>query len=162
MFFLPRGLWHGQIASVSVILRVVPIAMNRATVLYLGLVVVFAVGIWLTLQIGSNHLTAPPDLSGQWQSPSDPGQLLTIQQSGRFIQLTTSAGRHLDLILTNSTPNLTLAGDGWTVQAQRTDTQHLNLQFSAPTGVDSPPSGDYEAPHSDPIPSTRPSEHAGN
>jgi hypothetical protein len=162
MFFVPRGLSRGQAGPMSVILKSVPVAMNRVAVLYLGSVVVFFVGIWLTLQMGSKFLNAPPDISGQWQSPDNSGRQITIQQSGRFLELTTDAGKHLDLILNASSSNLSLTGDGWTVQAKRTDSQHLNLQFSAPSGEESPPSGDYQSPHSDPTPSTEPSIHAGN
>jgi hypothetical protein len=77
------------------------------------LVLIF--GLWAVLAIGA-RLSAPEDLAGKWQLQSQvrgiPDDTLTIEQSGRFFQVSFEHGPHLDLKLEdNSQPLRLVHGD---------------------------------------------------
>ncbi|HVT90438.1 MAG TPA: hypothetical protein VHD56_16410 [Tepidisphaeraceae bacterium] len=65
--------------------------MKRATNVYIIMLAVFALGIWVTLSVGSIFLHAPTDLSGRWQlkSATDPSIThdILIQQSGIYLRI---------------------------------------------------------------------------
>lgn len=110
--------------------------MSKASTVYLGLFAVLVVGLWLILSFGS-LLTAPTDLSGDWelistQSQSPAGEM-SIEQSGRFVQLTFDKGPQLDLRMVehraddakNARPAwIVLKGDNWTITFEGTADPH--------------------------------------
>jgi hypothetical protein len=80
--------------------------MNRATLVYILMLVFGVGGLWLILGAGS-RLRAPTDLSGVWGvGGEDPtvlqalGETVTIEQSGRFVRLKFAKGLLIDLKLT--------------------------------------------------------------
>jgi hypothetical protein len=84
--------------------------MHRATVVYVVMIVACAAGLWAVLSIGG-RLRAPEDLAGKWTlspgfiasgpampiAPYGPG--MTVDQSGRFFQISFENGPRLDLKL---------------------------------------------------------------
>jgi hypothetical protein len=144
---------------------------KQATLIYLAVAALFAVGIWLVLETGSRFLVAPPDLSGNWHLTQEENLLepaLSIHQSGKFIRMSYN-GIQLDLILNSTTQTgneqkLSLAGGGWNVEAVGNPANNLlNFTFSPPRDQQSIPSGIYTiAQATSPIkPTTAPSNHAG-
>jgi hypothetical protein len=79
--------------------------MSRATLLYI-LVLVAAVGGVMLIVNRGQHLTAPPDVSGEWTvgridaaspAPADTvGKRVFIEQSGRFVRMSFEKGLQLD------------------------------------------------------------------
>jgi hypothetical protein len=79
--------------------------MSRATVIYILVLVAAVAGIMLILNRGE-HLTAPPDVSGEWAvgridaasaGPADTvGKRVFVEQSGRFVRMTFEKGLQLD------------------------------------------------------------------
>src|SRR5439155_11567980 len=93
--------------------------MNRATAVYVAMLAVCAVGLWGILRVGG-RLRAPPSLAGVWDiDPIDPsaarlGGSMTVEQSGRFVQVRFASGRALDLKLADEPDGtVTLTGGGW-------------------------------------------------
>ena len=77
--------------------------MSRATLVYIFLLSVCAGGVYTIIRIGAG-LHATPDLSGTWDitDAAKPAEgkgtaTLTVEQSGRFVQVQFSDGLHLDL-----------------------------------------------------------------
>lgn len=74
--------------------------MKKSILIYIGIIMVVSLAIVIILRAGS-HLEAPASLGGQWQiqapeaglegcqglPPALPASVLTIQQSGRMLQL---------------------------------------------------------------------------
>jgi hypothetical protein len=79
--------------------------MSRSTVIYLVVLIAAAAGVTLILRRGEG-LTAPPDVSGEWEvgrvsADSPPpeqsvGRKLVVEQSGRFVRLEFQNGMQLD------------------------------------------------------------------
>src|SRR3954470_24742742 len=79
--------------------------MSRSTVVYLVVLIVSAAAVTFILERGM-MLTAPPDVSGEWQvgrvDASNPapdqklGRKLVIEQSGRFARLSFQSGLLID------------------------------------------------------------------
>jgi hypothetical protein len=72
---------------------------------YLVMLAVLIAGLWSVLAIG-RHLRAPYDLAGKWQltpASSGPSQILTVEQSGKFFQISFDQGPTLDLKLQSGT-----------------------------------------------------------
>lgn len=79
--------------------------MSRATLLYILVLVAAVGGVMLILNRGQ-HLTAPPDVSGEWTvgridaaspAPADTvGKRVFVEQSGRFVRLTFEKGLQFD------------------------------------------------------------------
>ena len=93
--------------------------MSKATTVYLGLFALLVVGLWLILSFGSK-LTAPTDLSGNWEliSPDakSPSGEMSIDQSGRYIQLTFDKGPQLSLHMVEDQPQrIVLKDEHWTI-----------------------------------------------
>jgi hypothetical protein len=115
-----------------------PLVLNRAATVYLIAFLLFCVGIWAVLSLGSAYATAPPDLSGSWHSQDKgPDRTFAIKQSGRFIQLQ-FAGQddRLDLLLTHpatSQSPLVLTGDGWQIAVSNLTASAADFSFSSPT-----------------------------
>jgi hypothetical protein len=97
---------------------------RRTTIVYVGLLLAFGLGLWAVLSIGG-FLRAPPDVHGTWTLvPRRPGTTqpadgakelpLTIDQSGRFARATVS-GAARDLTLKHKTDEgtVTFHGGGW-------------------------------------------------
>jgi hypothetical protein len=130
----------------------VKIRFSQPTLIYLGVASLFLAGMWLTLEMGTDFLHAAPDLHGRWAQATDDdsrGESFTIEQSGRYLQLTSSAGKPVDLVMTKVDPDpdrryITLAGDGWTVITAESDSgTGVQFTFTPPSGEKSPPSGLY-------------------
>jgi hypothetical protein len=97
-----------------------PLVLNRAAIVYLIAFIVFCIGIWAVLSLGSAYASAPPDLSGSWRKlDPDASPTFAIKQSGRFVQMQfAEKNLRLDLILNQPQSGqspLTLTGDGWTI-----------------------------------------------
>src|SRR4051812_18276309 len=98
--------------------------MNKATAIYVIVLLLSAAGLWLILRAGSN-LHAPTDLSGSWEiGGEDPGTLealgekVSIEQSGQFFQLSFERGLTVDLRLMDETSGgLLFAGPKWQLNA---------------------------------------------
>jgi hypothetical protein len=140
----------------------VPVTLNRATLVYLAIFVVFATGISMVLELGSAYLIAPTDLAGQWrardQRPDNKNETFTIHQSGRFFQLVFDHGPRLDLVLqqSNQSPamqadsKMTLAGDGWEVTAAPAPAMDaMEFVFKPPAAEDQSPAGRFEYERAD-------------
>jgi len=96
---------------------------NRATLVYILMVVVCASGLWVIVRAGS-HLKAPPDLSGEWVVSASPvvaglGDTMQVEQSGRYLRLTFAGGLVLDLKIVGDFSGETLhfAGNAWKMTA---------------------------------------------
>jgi hypothetical protein len=79
--------------------------MSRATLIYILVLAAAVGGVTLILNRGA-RLTAPPDVSGEWDvgridaaspAPADTvGKRVFIEQSGRFVRMTFEKGLQLD------------------------------------------------------------------
>ncbi len=89
--------------------------------MYLVMIVALVAGLWSVLAMGRN-LHAPEDVAGKWQlapvSAGEPGQVLTIEQSGRFFQVVFEHGPSLDLKLQGSFSSMLLSNKKWTLNIQ--------------------------------------------
>src|ERR1700733_9864147 len=128
----------------------VKISPNQPTLIYIGVLILFLAAMWLTIEIGTDYLFAAPDLHGRWTLATDDetrAETFSIEQSGKYLQLTSSAGQTLDLVMTQTDAdpdrrNITLAGGGWTVSTSQSATGGgLEFTFSPPAGEKSPSSG---------------------
>jgi hypothetical protein len=79
--------------------------MSRATIVYIVMLLACVAGVWAILRAGS-RLEAPTQLSGAWSIVAeDPalieqlGSTLTLEQSGRFVQITFQRGLSVDVKL---------------------------------------------------------------
>jgi hypothetical protein len=131
----------------------VKISPKQPTLIYIGVLILFLAAMWLTLEIGTDFLTAAPDLHGRWTLATDDAsnaESFSIEQSGKYLQLTSSSGQKLDLVMTQTDPepdrrNITLAGSGWTVSTSESDAGGgLQFTFTPPLGAKSPSSGLYK------------------
>lgn len=75
--------------------------MSRATSIYLGMLAVFAAGLWAILSAGSVFLHAPADLAGDWSLEpvetalgKDSAHSMHIEQSGRFFRVSVDGKMH--------------------------------------------------------------------
>jgi hypothetical protein len=63
--------------------------ISKAAGVYLVMVVVLVGGLWVILAVGST-LTPPTDVAGTWDlSGTDGTRKLTVEQSGRFVDIAT-------------------------------------------------------------------------
>ena len=62
------------IAALRLRSQPVHVALNRASLVYLVAFSVFAIGIWVILELGTAFLTAPRDLAGHWATGRCPGR----------------------------------------------------------------------------------------
>jgi hypothetical protein len=128
--------------------------MNRASVAYVVVCTVFALGIWAILEVGTAFLTAPRDLDGRWKAenaPEAPG--FSISQSGKFVRFSMGeGGGHFDAVLTETRQAtagaandlLRFDGDGWHVEGVgATASDAVRFTFRAPDGIQAPRSGTY-------------------
>src|SRR5437879_3078134 len=94
--------------------------MHRATLIYIAMILACALGLWAVLSVG-NPLQAPEDLAGKWMlAPSTPagpflrvapyGPDMTIDQSGKFFQVTFDNGPRLDFRLAGPAEVMPLPG----------------------------------------------------
>ncbi len=109
--------------------------MSRATFGYVVALVVCVVGVFVILERGTK-LTAPPDLSGEWQildTGGTLGETLIVHQSGQFIRLNFQGGLKLNVKMvspvaadkseaatsatTRRAMEMKFVGDGWTLTA---------------------------------------------
>ena len=88
--------------------------MSRATTVYVVMIVALVGGLWAVLSIGG-RLSAPEDLAGRWEL--SPGQAVSVEQSGKFFQLTFGPDKPVDLTLAKAEPaHVQLTGhNGWSV-----------------------------------------------
>ncbi len=130
-------------------------ALNRATSAYVVVFVIFIVGIWVILDLGTAFLTAPRDLSGTWRLTGQPGTAdapppaFNIAQSGRFLRFTFDRGSVADLVMSKVTDGnrvvLTFAGQGWTVTGTGSPvSDSMAFDFHAPAELAPPPAGTYQ------------------
>jgi hypothetical protein len=75
--------------------------MSKANSVYIMMLVAFAIGLWTIVSLGSIYLHAPPDLAGKWElrpaktsETTTPAHILSIQQSGRFLQIDLDGKNH--------------------------------------------------------------------
>jgi hypothetical protein len=141
----------------------VHLGMNRASLVYLVVCVVFAFGIWTILEVGTAFLTAPRDLDGRWAPENASGAAgFSISQSGKFVRFSLeNGGRHFDAVLMQSsqpaegTANqlLKFDGDGWHVEGiGSTASDAVRFTFQAPAGMQGPQSGTYRLQRMNPDP----------
>jgi hypothetical protein len=80
--------------------------MNKATLVYILMTVVFACGLWAILGIGRT-LAAPADLAGTWEPASavDPAPKLVIEQSGKFAEVSIDDGPRLQMRVAEQQPD---------------------------------------------------------
>jgi hypothetical protein len=107
---------------------------SRATLVYVIMLVACAGGLWVILRVG-NRLQAPPDLSGTWEispipgaaaaAPAELGRTMTVEQSGRYLQVRFAGGLAADLRLAEAPvvsgatagPPIQLVGRDWRMTA---------------------------------------------
>jgi len=80
--------------------------INRASVVYVIVLVCMVVGMWLILTFGS-VMSAPEDISGDWTlKPLFFGKdrTLTVSQSGKFVNVRTDSGSVINLKITKIKP----------------------------------------------------------
>lgn len=108
--------------------------MSRPTLVYIIMLAVCAGGVYAIMRVGAN-LHATPDLTGTWEvadaakaAADAAGPTLSVEQSGRFVQIQFSDGLHLDLKAASPTPpdgegtrTVYLAGGEWTFVARFID-----------------------------------------
>jgi hypothetical protein len=134
----------------------VPIRFNRATSAYICVFTVFAVGVWLIIELGSIYLTPPRDISGTWRPRENPSaspiKTFSIDQSGKYVRFSLDNGPIFDAILRQTTDNsspagdqtLIFTGDGWQVTSTGPATGDiLQFSFTPPTSQPAPKSGAY-------------------
>jgi hypothetical protein len=112
--------------------------LNRASIVYGLMILLSASGVWAVLSLGQN-LTAPEDLAGKWTlesrlvSTRPGGGEMTVEQSGKFFQISFDKGPKLNLILeeqsasssaTGPTERVALSNGPW------------HLSFQGPRGGD--------------------------
>jgi hypothetical protein len=104
--------------------------MQRATSVYVIMLIAFGIGLWGIITTGSVFLRAPHDLSGKWElrerqaSPDDdPVHEMLVDQSGRFFRVSIDQQAH----------SLTLAAETHQKQEPRVqirlDSSTLKLKF---------------------------------
>jgi hypothetical protein len=131
-----------------------PLVLNRAAIVYLIAFIVFCIGIWAVLSLGSAYSQAPPDLSGSWRKQDPAGtQTFAIRQSGRFIQLQFAGGNsRLDLIMNppeRGQSPLTLIGEGWTITVTNLTAAGADFDIQPPKSADQSPAGNYSLQRED-------------
>ena len=132
------------------------VGLNRASLMYLVVFSVFALGVWAILELGGEYLIAPRDLAGQWtlnDVPEEQPAGFSIEQSGQYVRFHfENARRPVDTILSQnssqsgagSTQSLLFAGDGWHVVATgNAASDDLKFSFQAPQGTAAPAGGTY-------------------
>ena len=115
--------------------------MNRATLVYLGMIVVFVAGLWAVLSVGAT-LSAPENLDGRWVAlgPADgspPGTWsgLTVGQSGRYFQLAFDGGPTVAVTADPPGPDgrLTLTRHPWHVTVTPAAADARTFRVEGPT-----------------------------
>ena len=88
--------------------------MSKPTAVYAVMIVALVGGLWAVLSIGG-RLSAPEDLAGRWELAQ--GQSVSVEQSGRFFQLTFGPDKPVDLTLAKAErAHVLLTGrNGWSV-----------------------------------------------
>jgi len=132
--------------------------MSRATTVYVAVLVLCAGGLWGIARVGS-RLRAPPSLAGTWDidppAAAGLGESMTIEQSGRFVQVRFASGRALDLKLVDgpsggADPTVNLAGGGWHWSGPLTDggrTMAVRLDGAEPCSFTARVRGDTQPGH---------------
>jgi hypothetical protein len=146
--------------------------MNRASLVYLVVFSVFAIGIWVILDLGTSLLTAPRDLAGRWAlvgAPAKQAEAFSIDQSGRYLRFTfENDGPSFDAVLRQNSPqaegtasqNLIFDGGGWHVVGTGNGrTNDVKFSFRPPAGVQTPPAGTYRRERIIPANSTPSAAH---
>jgi len=129
--------------------------INRATVVYGAMILACALGEWAVLSFGE-RIVPPEDLAGKWvlEAPSAPaikaarfGPEMSIDQSGRFFQVSFDNGPSLNLTLDQQTyidvPNarlarLELVNGPWRMVAEgRPGTEQMGIRLTGPTPAES-------------------------
>ena len=118
--------------------------MNRATVVYLVMIIAFVAGMWAVMTAGAG-LTAPEDLGGRWLGTNPPATntwpALTVEQSGRYFQLAFDNGPG-DIAVSSQVSSgdgrLSLARGAWRVTIDGTPGQAVRTFH-----VDGPTSGTF-------------------
>jgi hypothetical protein len=141
----------------------VRLGMNRASLAYMAVCTIFALGIWAILEAGTAYLTAPRDLQGRWileDAGAQQGDEFSISQSGEFVRFSLENGtEHFDAVFTQSSHPaqgtgdqlLKFDGDGWHVEgvgSPASDT--VKFIFQGPDGIHRPRSGTYRLQHMNP------------
>jgi hypothetical protein len=125
--------------------------LNRASIVYACLFVIFASGIWVILRVGSRVAHAPEDLSGQWRPINSDGSMqaggFTVDQSGKYFQFRLDDGTVLNLTLGSQPASLansnvpaevqmTISGQGWQINANgASHSDDFEFAFKPPTSV---------------------------
>lgn len=148
------------------------VVLNRASLVYLVAFSVFALGIWVILELGTAFLTAPQDLAGRWalaDAPAGQAEAFSIDQSGKYLRFSfENDGPSFDAVLTQSpkqaggTPDqdLIFDGGGWHVVGTGNGTTNaVKFSFRPPAGIQAPPTGTYRRERMDPANSTPSAAH---
>ena len=139
------------------------LGMNRASLLYMAVCAIFALGIWAILEAGTAYLTAPRDLQGRWlleDAGAQQDDEFSISQSGEFVRFSLENGaEHFDAVFTQSLRPaqgttdqlLKFDGDGWHVEGVgSTASDAVKFTFQRPDGIQRPRSGTYRLQHMNP------------
>ena len=121
---------------------------SRATLVYVIMLAACAGGLWLILRVGS-ELRAPTDLSGAWEisptdggttAPADLGRTMTVDQSGRYLQVRFAGGLTADLRFADDSAagsqGIQLVGSPWRMTAVRRDTGELVVRLDGPQSAE--------------------------
>ena len=123
---------------------------SRATLVYVIMLVACVGGLWGILRVGSG-LRAPPDLSGTWEiAPADAavpvaadfGRTMTVDQSGRYLQVRFAGGLAADLRFdepsadASQTEVVRLTGPHWRMTARRQEAGALAVRLDGPQSAE--------------------------
>ncbi len=139
------------------------VALNRASLVYLVAFSVFAIGIWVILELGTAFLTAPRDLAGHWapaDAPAGGATAFSIDQSGKYLRFAfENGGPSFEAVLKQDSKlaggaadqNLVFEGDGWHVVGTGSAAANaVKFSFYPPAGIQAPPAGIYRRQPTDP------------
>ena len=111
--------------------------MSRATVVYLSMIGIGALGLWVVLELGDDQ-RAPIDLNGEWSlsrqdaaTGSPLAQRLTIEQSGQFLRLSFDGTEFEDYRLIparNGDPSVELHGPSGLLLIRKSNGDSLEVE----------------------------------